>query len=534
MFSKSFTMAALGAALAITPTTRVAADADGLVGGIVGGIVGGAIVNHANKNRQQKRTVVVRQRSSSSAYSAARAERRQIQASLNYFGFNAGVEDGIMGGQTRAAVSRYQGYLGTPTTGQITEYEKNILMGSYHRSVAGGPDVARIISKHRDRVKGVLIAQRDGEVGRMSGGTGYAGMPMVVSDAVDEIAESSDPSAEQLLQRSGFVQLADLNGDGNTDYILDTAFSGSSFWCNASQCKTLVFASTADGYRRNDLLLQNPQPASFECSGGICRVASEAPAPQPVAQQPESGTQMVSASASEAAPAPAVPVFNTVARRSSLGTFCSKMNVVINANGGYTTVSDMQDPEATLGEQLCLVRTYAIAGGEELIASVSGATPEQIAQQCDGLGEAMKAKVDAVALSPASEVLAKVNGFISGSGMSPEQLETTARICMSSGYQTENMRTTLSGALLMVALGQAAYAELVGHHLVTGYGTVKRPKRAGEWYDMAVTALEQGATPVVARADQPDRPALLRAAVNRMNGGGAQQGAAVPVFTVAE
>ena len=176
-----------------------------------------------------------------------------------------------------------------------------------------------------------------------------------------------------------------------------------------------------------------------------------------------------------------------------------------------------------------LCTEFATIGGCEQQA----ATPEQIAQQCDGLGEAMKAEVDAVALSSAPEVLAKVNGFISGSGMSPDQLETTARICMSSGYQTENMRTTLSGALLMVALGQVPYAELVGHHLVTGYGTVKRPKRAGEWYDMAVSALEQGATPVVAAADQPDRPALLRAALSRMNGG-AQQGGAVPVFTVAE
>ena len=51
-------------------------------------------------------------------------------------------------------------------------------------------------------------------------------------------------------------------------------------------------------------------------------------------------------------------------------------------------------------------------GGEELIASVSGATPEQIAQQCDGLGEAMKAEVDAVALSSAPEVLAKELGTL--------------------------------------------------------------------------------------------------------------------------
>lgn len=527
MFSKSFTIAALGAALAITPMTRASADADGLVGGLVGGIVGGAIVSGVNKQRQN-RTVVVRK---NRGYSAARAERRQMQASLNYFGFNAGVEDGIMGGQTRAAISRYQGYLGTPTTGQITAYEKNILMGAYHRSVAGGSEVARIRSQHNDGVRAVLLAQRDGDVGHMNRETGYAGMPMVVSNAVDEIAESSDPSAEQLLQRSGFVQLADLNGDGNTDYILDTSFSGSNFWCNSNQCKTLVFASTSDGYKRNDLLMQDPIPAAFACSGGSCSVKAE--------EGGDDSTQMASADAGAGDAAdneasPSVPVFDTTPRRSTLGTFCGKMNVVTNSNGGYaTSASEIRNPVEALSEQLCLVRTYAIAAGEELIASVSGATPEQIAGQCNGLGEAMKAHVDAVALKPANEVLTQVNGFVSESGMSPDQLETTARICLSSGYEAENMRTALSGALLMVALGQEPYGELVGHHLVTGYGTMKRPKLAGAWYDMAMSALDSGATPVAA-PDRPERSALIRTAVQQMNGGGAQQGAAVPVFSVAD
>ncbi len=137
--------------------------------------------------------------------------------------------------------------------------------------------MARLISTDPLGARAILRSQKD----LMTGGTtatrrvGYAGLPIEVSDAVDEIAASSDPSAEQLLQRSGFIQLADLNGDGNNDYILDTSFSGSSFWCSSVQCKTIVFVSTSQGYARNDMLAFDPKPASFDCIGSSCRVTDQ-------------------------------------------------------------------------------------------------------------------------------------------------------------------------------------------------------------------------------------------------------------------
>lgn len=534
MAFKRITGAAVMTAMLMVPVGR--AQADEFVGGLVGGLIGGAIGSGiANQQRQKTRTtrtrtVYVKPRASS----AQRQEAREIQTSLNYFGFNAGAADGVLGGQSRAAISRYQGYMGYPATGRLSEYEKTMLLGAYHRGLAGGAEVNRIIAKSNEGARALLIAQRDGTTGTRT--TGYAGLPMVVSEAVDEVADSSDPSAEQLLQRSGFIQLADLNGDGSTDYIIDTALAGSSFWCNASQCKTMVFASTSDGYRRNDMLLHAPKPDSFDCIGGSCQVKA-APA-----AQPEANTMMAKAEEPDtgATAGLTLPVFNTAPKQKSLSSHCSKVSLLTSANGGFTTVSDVSNPDFALNEQLCLTRTYAVARGEEMMASVQGASQAAIEQQCDAFGSSMAGYIGTLNAKAPKAVLNDVSGLVLNSGMTPEQLRTTAQICMASGYQSDKMPAALGGALLLTALGERPYAELVGHHLHGGFGTDDNADMAVAWYEVAISALDGGAAPVFVPS-QPDRVELLRKAAVGLAGGdvampvpAAASDAAMPVFNLAE
>lgn len=540
MALKWMTSAAVMTALLAAPVQR--AQADEFVGGLVGGLIGGAVGSGlANQQRQKKsqstRRVYVQPRASS----AQRQETREIQTSLNYFGFNAGVEDGVMGRNTRSAVSRYQGYMGYPADGQLTGYQKSLLLGAYNRAAAGGPEVNRIISESDQGARAVLLAQRDGAGGGRK--TGYAGLPIEVSEAVDEVADSSDPSAEQLLQRSGFLQLADLNGDGTNDYIIDTALAGSSFWCNASECKTMVFASTSEGYRRNDLLVHEPTAAKLDCRGGSCQVRAE-PA-EPAAQPGDDGqTQMASA---PQAPADTgaegdsgLPVFNTAPRRKSLSSFCNKVSLLTNSNGGFTKASEMSDPDFAMSEQLCLARTYAVAQGEEILATIEGADEAAIAQQCDAFGKSLAPHVGALAAKPAEGVLSGVNRLILDSGMTPEQLRTTAKVCMASGYKSDRMAPALGGALLLTGLGERPYAELVGHHLHGGFGTAeKNTDLALSWYEMAFKALDRDQTPVFAPT-QPGRVEVVRKAARTLSG---QEGAAtipasgeeeMPVFNLSE
>lgn len=159
------TTCALAAALAFTPAEPVRADAgDAIAGAIVGGLIG-----HAIAKDQQRRKAATTARSSTKApkpskpgiSAAQREQNREVQTALNQFGYNVGTPDGSIGPKSRAAISQYQATLGYPPTGQLTEYERTILVTAYHRAVAGGPQVGQIAATHPMGMKGLLLVQRD-------------------------------------------------------------------------------------------------------------------------------------------------------------------------------------------------------------------------------------------------------------------------------------------------------------------------------------------------------------------------------------
>ncbi|MDF1854832.1 peptidoglycan-binding domain-containing protein [Pseudooceanicola sp.] len=542
MFTKTVRLAVIAAMLGGAPIPALASD---LGAAIVGGIIGGAIMNGAGQ--QRKRTY----RSTTS--SATRQMHAQSQVALNYFGFNAGSADGVMGSRSRAAVSNYQVFMGWPGTGHLQTMERDLLIGSYNRAQVGGPEVVKAMQRDPQGVRGLLLTWRDermGINGQRRGG-GYAGLPIEVSDAVDEIADSSEPSAEQLLQRTGFIQLADLNNDGRNDYVIDTAVTGSNFWCGQSQCAVLVFASQPDGYRRNDFRYQrNPQltntasPTMFQChqsscamkdplaEGGTQMVAAPAPAPAPTPAQPP----VVSAAAPAPAPASglmALPMAAPApADQPSLASYCSKVNLLTSSNGGFVTAAAMSDPDLALSEQFCLTRTYAIARGEDMLKAVQGLSITQVEQQCDAFGPALAPFVAALKDSEAAQVLQQVQKFVLSANMTVEQLQSTGAICLYTGYRRDKLDVALGAALLLTGAGQQPYAELVGHHLGQGFGAEASMERARGWYQQALSALDGGAAPVFA-PNQPERIELVRAALNvgdKAQGGNAPQQTSLPSF----
>ncbi|MCR9110327.1 MAG: peptidoglycan-binding protein [Rhodobacteraceae bacterium] len=556
MFSR-FTMSAVVAlSVATSPIPAMANDA--LIGGIIGGVIGGAISN-SNKQRSSspKRTYKA---SKPSVSTAQRESNRQAQVALNYFGFNSGTPDGVLGRNSRAAISAFQAHLGYTPSGQLTSFERDFLISSYYRAQAGGPNTAQLIASNPQGVRGLLTIYRDEQMnGSGSSATaaigGHYGLPSVVAAAVNEVAKSSDPSAEQLVQRHGFIQLADINGDGQTDYIIDTSVTGSAFWCNAQACTVRVFASTPDGYERNDFQAFNVTPAMFSCVRGTCTKTDNAPqmaaanlAPQ-AAQPALPQTQMAAA---PAAAAPALPVPSAQAvvsgqvsavaaapvaqlpsfmaggqapTQQSLASFCNKVSLLTSSNGGFVTAATLSDPDFALAEQMCLTRTYAMAQGEELIAKVQGATPDQITAQCKAFGPVLKDHVLAVSLKSRDEVLQGVSSFILSSGMSPQQLAGTARVCLSVGYRVDDMDVAMGSALLLTSLGEAGYAELLGHHLSQGIGATKRGEIAAAWYEAAMTSFESNGVSVFAPG-QPERMGLVQKAAMMMSG---QPSAAAPV-----
>jgi hypothetical protein len=366
---------------------------------------------------------------------------------------------------------------------------------------------------------------------------GNYGLPAVVARAVDEIASSSDPTAAQLVERAGFVQLADLNGDGRTDYILDTSVTGSSFWCSAQACTVRVFVSTPDGYVRNDFQAFDVTPASFDCHRGTCSLTEPGTAPAG-RTQPGGVTEAAAGSGAASPDSGGVPDFFAAAADGPppLGSQCNRIGLQTERNGGRVTLAAMTDPLFALSEQFCLVRAHSIADGEDLMTKIQGASARQIAEQCAGFAPSLQPLVTVLGRAPQADVLDAVDRFIADTGLSSQQLAGTARVCLGVGYQSENITMAIGSALLLAGLGESRYAEVAGHHLVQGVGVPARLDLGRAWFD---TAFTQGQDAGFVPGDS-GRAGLIRVALRTLAGEDsapadtvARDGGAVPVFSIA-
>lgn len=417
MKMKAIATAGIVASLMVGGVERAQADAgDAIAGALIGGIIG-----HAIAKDQQKRKVVRQSTKSSGVSSYQREQNREVQTALNHFGYNVGTPDGSIGPRSRAGISSYQALLGYPATGQLTDYERTVLVTAYHRAIAGGPVVAQTAGTHPMGMRGLLLVQRD------------------------EMAGITTATAPQQFAPQPLVPVL---------------------------------------------------PAAPVAAGTV------------VAALP---SLMPEAAPAAPAAAAALPSFmGSGVAQVSLASHCNKISLMTNTNGGYVTAASMTDANFALGEQFCLARTYAMATGEELAAKVAGFTPQQIAEQCAGFGPVLAEHVSSLSLKTRDEVIGGVKTFILNSGMSPAQLSGTAKVCLGVGYTTDEMNVAVGSALLLTAMGEAGYAELLGHHLSQGFGASVRPDLALDWYQTGLDAMGQGGA--IFAPGLGDRPDVIRKA----------------------
>lgn len=388
--------------MGLAPAEQAAARGRDLLGGlIVGGIIGAAIANDAHRTRKAQTTHRTSKPAKPSMSSAQREANKEVQTALNYFNYPVGTPDGSIGPKSRAAISEYQAMLGYPVTGELTEYERTLLVTAYHRAVAGGAVIEQKVAGDPMGVRAILVMQRD------------------------------------------------------------------------------------------------------EMGGVAPAVAAPAAATLPVL-------------AAEPAPAALPSFMGSGVTQASLASTCNKVSLLTNTNGGYTTAAAMSDANFALAEQFCLARTYAMANGEEMAAKVAGFTPAQIAEQCQAFGPVLKDQVAALSMQPADAVLAGVSGFVMNSGMAPAQLAGTAKICLGVGYTTDAMDVAVASALILTAMGEKGYGELLGHHLSQGFGATVRPDLALGWYELGLGATQAGAG--VFAPGLPDRTELIRKAAYTIGG----------------
>ncbi len=226
--------------------------------------------------------------------------------------------------------------------------------------------------------------------------------------------------------------------------------------------------------------------------------------PQAAEPAPEATTETASASLPS--------LFSGGTGGPSLANRCSGVMLQTSTNGGYTTLSNMTDADFALSEQFCLARSYAMARGEDLMQDIQGLTPDQVSAQCAAFGEMLAPQVDALSISSKTEAETQVRKLALDSGLSPADLAATSKVCLAMGYRQDDMDTAVGSALMLVAMGEPAYGELVGHHLREGFGVQERRDLAMQWYDASLSALDAGSQAVFLPS-QTDRPQLLRAAM---------------------
>lgn len=148
---------------------------------------------------------------------AEMAKTGQIQTALNYFTFDAGPVDGLMGQQTRSAIEDYQAYLDYPVNGRLADDEGQFLMMAFQGAQTNSAQAQQVADAHPDGIKGFLLVFRDRfENGEPPQATGVipsfltTGSQLSISAFCTEpIAGSvSDPSMDETL-RPFFCNAAD-------------------------------------------------------------------------------------------------------------------------------------------------------------------------------------------------------------------------------------------------------------------------------------------------------------------------------------
>ncbi|PJE33873.1 hypothetical protein CVM52_25185, partial [Pseudooceanicola lipolyticus] len=131
MLKRNLCASLVAASVIVVPVQRAQADEGAaLLGGL---IVGGLIGNEIAKNKQRRTRTTTTYRPT---YSAEREQNRQVQHALNYFGYNVGGADGVLGRRSRAGISQFQAQMGFNPDGYLDGYERDFLLGSHQRALA--------------------------------------------------------------------------------------------------------------------------------------------------------------------------------------------------------------------------------------------------------------------------------------------------------------------------------------------------------------------------------------------------------------
>lgn len=203
----------------------MATQQDEAAAALLGAIIDGVIANEMEQqaaeqsapvsNNNSTANTVTTQPTQPAPDSPQKAQARQIQICLNYFGFDAGEPDGVMGNRSMEAIKAFQSQYNFEPTGSLTDLERDILFAAYDNAFGGAygtdggdnmPPNARVFVLSDSVSARQPSAQAEAVVEEASS---VAGSP-----ALDEVAESPALDATDT-STSGSPPLSDVvSADG--------------------------------------------------------------------------------------------------------------------------------------------------------------------------------------------------------------------------------------------------------------------------------------------------------------------------------
>lgn len=391
----------MAVAVGLTPAEPV--HANDLAAGIIGALIIGGAINAHQRERQRNAQRAAAPRRDGAQVEAA----KQLQGALNHFGYDAGPVDGAPGRRTKAAVAVYQGSLGHPQTGDITDVERQLLLDSMARERMNPAEAMQIAATNPYGRRGLPAAYRQ------------MAMPAMAAAPLAPPAQNPAVAPQQALV---------------------------------------------------------PE---------VARAPGQA-------IMPTFGV-------------PTEPV-------RSINGHCNQVTVLTTTNGGFASVNAMPDPTLALNEQFCLARTFAIAEGQKVAASV-GATQEQITSLCGILKQRFEPKLAGYGAKSPDALAQEVRADIVAAGAPMEQMQVTGRVCLAEGYRTDDPAMATISAATLAAADLRPYSELLGHHLREGFGTPANPSAAKVWVRDAMDRIKAGAAPVFLPGQAAERAAILSKAL---------------------
>jgi len=172
------------------------------------------------------------------AAAVQRVVNREIQTALNYFEFDAGIVDGVMGQQSRSSIRAYQAYLQFPVTGQLTDEEQSYLLSSFKEIANGSEEMHQRVLANPEGARGVLKVMRLGEVPMDEAPLAPA---INVQDSMRSLCVNIGASGPMNLVKAQFCNLRQLSIDQGY-VLLDVAPNRQPFGEVMEKCEVFAVA----------------------------------------------------------------------------------------------------------------------------------------------------------------------------------------------------------------------------------------------------------------------------------------------------